>query len=127
MERVERVDRHFQVTVNLRQLEASLPLSHKEEIKSPFAFLFSSHLSRTGFQLPPPPGNSLARKYGKLGGAIPSCNQEVELRSWEVNGELGRAMEKSSKHQVDPVHSKVCLGLTDLSLRVSSYKMGNSW
>lgn len=44
-----------------------------------------------------------------------------------MNGELGRAMEKSSKHQVDPVHSKVCLGLTDLSLRVSSYQMGNSW
>lgn len=66
MERVERVDRHFQVTVNLCQLEASLPLSHKEEIKSPFAFLFSSHLSRTGFQLPPPPGIPLPGSMGSL-------------------------------------------------------------
>ena len=122
------MDHHFQVTVNLCQLEASLPLSHKMEIKSPFAFLFSSHLSRACFQSPPPlPGNSLARKYGKLGGAIPSCNQVVGFRRWEVKGELGRAMEKSSQHQVDPIHSKVCLGLTDLSLRVSSYRTGNSW
>lgn len=120
------MDRHFQVTVNVCQLEASLPLSHKVEIKSPFAFLFQPPV-QSRFSKPPPPGNSLAWKYGKLGGAIPSRNQEVGLRRWEVKGELGRAMEKSSEHQVDPVHSKVCLGLTDLSLRVSSYRMGNSW
>lgn len=66
---------HFQVTINVCQLEASLPLSHEMDVKSPFAFLFSCPESvfKSSREF-------LCPDVWEPWRTIPSCDQEAGLR-----------------------------------------------